>query len=183
MPSSSNLAAAFLGLCAFALSPELTSAEPLPLAKVTVALGRSWSHKGAAAAKGVPDEILPGLTAPDVDVSISAHAGHKVPQVILRSNSKHLLNVTLPGNPTTGFSWSILPEHDSNVVTQIKTPSGEGYEYERSSNLIGAGGLFKFTFAAKNPGTTKLTFFYGRPWEHNTVVDETSAVDVPVLVV
>ena len=56
-------------------------------------------------------------------------------------------------------------------------------EYERSSNLIGAGGLFKFTFAAKNPGTTKLTFFYGRPWEHNTVVDETSAVDVPVLVV
>merc|ERR1712054_594665 len=169
----------FLIYCVL-FSAVLAAKEPLPVAKVMLPLGRSWSHRAAVTTAKAPvgPEFNALPAAPTNDVAISAHAGHKVPQVVLQSSGHHLLNVTLPGNPTTGFSWSVLPEFDTTVVEQ----KGD-YLYTRSNNLIGGGGHFKFTFAAKAPGSTKITFYYNRPWERHETIDETEAVEVPVLVV
>jgi inhibitor of cysteine peptidase len=80
-------------------------------------------------------------------------------EVALRVGEK--LEITLAGNPTTGYSWEAASV-DTNILKQV----GER-KYQRDSNLIGAGGKFTFSFDAIAPGKTALQLTYRRPWEKN----------------
>ena len=86
------------------------------------------------------------------------------------------LNVTLEGNPTTGFTWEVTSENPA-VVHKV------AQSYTSSSNLTGAGGTFTFTFRAASEGSSNLHFVYARPWEKNTepakTFDLTISVDAP----
>lgn len=75
-------------------------------------------------------------------------------------------DLTLPGNPTTGFAWTVVGS-DENVVSQVGEP-----EFIPESTLVGAGGEFRFTFEGERPGTTTLSFAYERSFEDAAPLDE-----------
>jgi inhibitor of cysteine peptidase len=60
-----------------------------------------------------------------------------------------MLTLTLPSNPTTGYSWQVM-EIDNAILTQ----NGEA-DYKQSSDsegLVGAGGTETFHFKAVGTG-------------------------------
>lgn len=68
--------------------------------------------------------------------------------------------ISLRGNPTTGFVWSVQ-DINSDVIRLIskKFISGSG-----DSELVGVGGKYIFEFVAEKQGNTNLEFIYKRPW-------------------
>jgi len=70
------------------------------------------------------------------------------------------LELSLPSNPSTGFSWQYFPEPDNSILKET------GHEYRGGeSNLIGAGGREYWTFQAAGTGSATLSLAYMRPWE------------------
>lgn len=77
---------------------------------------------------------------------------------IVLSKDEELI-LRLPGNPTTGFQWEIVP-----VQPDLLKETGEpGFVPE--SPLIGAGGQITFRFIPCGTGHTRLKLIYHRPWE------------------
>ncbi len=85
-----------------------------------------------------------------------------------------LLVVTLEGNPTTGFSWEMAPAEAAVVALQ-----GEP-EFKAESDLIGAPGIFNFTFKAVANGQQALTLIYHRPFEKDVAPEKTVTFSVVV---
>ena len=71
------------------------------------------------------------------------------------------LEITLAGNPTTGYTWEKV-EGDNKTLS----PQGD-YKYTPDSQLVGAGGKFVFTFRGAARGKTKLRVIYHRIFEKN----------------
>ena len=74
--------------------------------------------------------------------------------------------ISLAGNPTTGYSWT-LDTYDKTLVTLEKST----YKPNKTE-LIGSGGsnIFCFSINKVQQGfTTKLSFSYKRPWEKNII--------------
>ena len=68
--------------------------------------------------------------------------------------------ITLESNPTTGYSWQLAKPLDEKIVQLV------GSEYVPSkTDLVGAGGMEKWTFLAVKKGTTRVSLKYVRPWE------------------
>ncbi len=69
--------------------------------------------------------------------------------------------ISLPSNPTTGFDWYIeeLPENLEPVGAKTYVNS------ETDKNVVGAGGITKFTFKAVKNGEGTLVLIYKRNWE------------------
>lgn len=71
------------------------------------------------------------------------------------------LVVTLFSNATTGFSWDENARiADEGIIQQLKHEN-----IGAETNMLGAGGVEKWTFKAENAGTTTVHFEYSRPWE------------------
>lgn len=85
-----------------------------------------------------------------------------------------VLKVTLPGNPTTGYSWE-AEGLDETILKQ----AGEA-EFKAESDLIGAGGMVTLTFDAVAEGSTTLTLVYHRSWETDVPPEETISIQVEV---
>lgn len=72
-----------------------------------------------------------------------------------------IIQVVLKGNPTTGYSWSAaLSDDDAALLEQLGEPV-----YVPDSDLVGAGGMYTFTFRAAADGVATLRLEYARPWE------------------
>ena len=67
--------------------------------------------------------------------------------------------ISLEGNPTTGYIWEVSGI-DPAVVEQVGEP-----DFKSDSKLIGAGGMFTFTFKAVAPGSATVTLVYHKSWE------------------
>ena len=70
------------------------------------------------------------------------------------------LRLTLPANPTTGYTWAVLEPTDDRILRQL----GE-IEFEPESDLVGAGGVQIIRFEAISAGQSNLKLVYHRPWE------------------
>jgi inhibitor of cysteine peptidase len=83
------------------------------------------------------------------------------------------VSLNLDGNPTTGYMWEIssIDRDFLQVVEQ---------SYNSSSDLIGAGGMFTFTFRAAAKGSTNLCLVYARPWEKTSPPAKTFEVTVVI---
>jgi predicted secreted protein len=77
----------------------------------------------------------------------------------LSLNQGQSLELSLQGNPTTGFTWSFVAAPDASVLTQTS------HDYVPSSQAIGAGGTEHWVFQAVGPGSTSISLNYSRPWE------------------
>jgi inhibitor of cysteine peptidase len=87
------------------------------------------------------------------------------------------LSLTLPSNPSTGYSWKITSDDRAVLV-----PLGEPQFNVSGTPRPGAGGTETFNFKAVAPGTTTLTLVYVRPWETNVTPtpDDTWSAQVTV---
>lgn len=72
--------------------------------------------------------------------------------------------IAIPGNPTTGYLW-LLNKYNSHLIQSVS------YHYQENANkkLIGAPGVFRFSFAVQSaafkvPHSTEIRFVYARPW-------------------
>ena len=75
--------------------------------------------------------------------------------------STSTVQVELPSNPTTGFSWAC--EIENPAVAEILSDT-----YKQDSapeRMVGVGGIQTFVFECKQGGSSGLTFTYRRPWE------------------
>ncbi len=72
------------------------------------------------------------------------------------------LIIKLPGNPTTGYQWSIPKVSGAAFLKlgelQYRPSAG-------SAGRVGAGGEYSVSFRAVSTGTTDIRLDYGRSWE------------------
>ena len=96
--------------------------------------------------------------------------------VELRPGQK--LTVTLPGNPTTGFVWEMVPGAGSILASQ-----GEAQFSAASTGAsakLGAGGIYRFDFVAVGAGKAPLKFIYRRSFEREAAPAQSFEVTVVV---
>lgn len=80
---------------------------------------------------------------------------------------KKVLEVSLEGNPTTGYAWTWSQEGEGAVRLE-----SEEYIPEDTSGLWdGVGGVCLFRFAPEAEGEGRLLFSYARPWEDKTPLE------------
>ncbi|MCF8347361.1 MAG: protease inhibitor I42 family protein [Bacteroidales bacterium] len=65
----------------------------------------------------------------------------------------------LPGNPTTGYVWQLMP-YDETVVQQVGEP-----DYQVNDDKIGSGGMYTYHFKTAGSGATVLYLQYKRKWD------------------
>jgi len=92
--------------------------------------------------------------------------------VALRQGQK--LTVSLPTTPTTGFVWQLLPGYEAVLARQ-----GDP-QFSADSTKLGAGGVYRFAFLARSPGSVPLKFVYRRSFEKETASAESFEVTVVV---
>jgi inhibitor of cysteine peptidase len=85
------------------------------------------------------------------------------------------LVITLPGNPSTGYSWEVRTM-DTAILEQV----GEPEFASDNTDLVGAGGLLTLTFEAKKAGSTSLELVYHHPWETDVEPLQIFAIQVTV---
>jgi inhibitor of cysteine peptidase len=107
-------------------------------------------------------------------------APHRV-QVTEQDNGKTVtiarggsLEITLGGNPTTGYLW-VLEEGDDSILK-----SQGDYIFKSDSTLVGSGGKFTYAFKAAEHGQATLTLVYRRPWEQRAPSDKSFSITVSV---
>lgn len=75
-----------------------------------------------------------------------------------------IIEITLPGNPTTGYCWSsALRDKDKALLEEMGEPAYTASSTE--GNLVGGGGTYTFTFKAEASGSAVIKLVYERPWE------------------
>ena len=84
------------------------------------------------------------------------------------------LEISLEGNPTTGYTWELAPD-----VQELFVPEGEA-EFKPDSTLLGSGGLVTLRFKAVQEGAAELKLIYHRTFEPNVPPLRTFAVHVVV---
>ncbi len=71
-----------------------------------------------------------------------------------------LLDVTLDGNPSTGYSWGFIDTGEGVIED-----TGERSVTLSDSGRVGSGGLETRRLRAIGPGRQTVIFEYRRPWE------------------
>jgi len=91
--------------------------------------------------------------------------------------------VILPGNPSTGYSWSITTQKDvQGTYGGGLSFEGDGYIADSvSKKVVGAGGTFQFRFKApEKQGTYSVSFKYSRAFDDETPANS-ATVNVSVV--
>lgn len=94
------------------------------------------------------------LTAQAVDVN----------KAIVITQKQSLITLSLPANPTTGFSWIL----EGNYNAALIKPVAEKYQPEKTG-LVGSGGTDRWTFKIQDlaftvPTHIRLQLVYTRTW-------------------
>lgn len=85
------------------------------------------------------------------------------------------LVITLPGNPSTGYSWEVKSV-DGDILELV----GEPQFVSDNTNVVGAGGQLSLTFEALKAGSTTLELVYLRSWEADIDPLQTFIIQVTV---
>ncbi|MDO8879982.1 MAG: protease inhibitor I42 family protein [Coriobacteriia bacterium] len=84
-----------------------------------------------------------------------------------------VLEVALPSNATTGYSWQVVE------VPAFLTQSGESvFEAPEDDDVVGAGGTEMLRFEVTGAGSGVLLLEYRRPWESEAPARETFTLDI-----
>jgi predicted secreted protein len=131
---------------------------------------RVWYARGVAAAVLVMVVALVAITSAGCGSSATAASGPLKLGEADNGNAYTVkvgdtIEVIIPGNMTTGFSWAAnLADKDAALLQQVGEPA---YVSESTAaNLVGGGGTFTLTFKAVAKGEALLKLVYARPWEN-----------------
>lgn len=102
---------------------------------------------------------------------LALRAGDDGRELALRQGET--LTVSLPGNPSTGYTWEAVGL-DEGILRQGGEP-----EFTPESDALGAPGVQVFRFRVIGQGHTVLNLVYQRPWEE-AEPEQTFSVDVTV---
>lgn len=79
------------------------------------------------------------------------------------------ITITLDENPTTGYRWNVTSSAGLQYVNEtFIAPETE---------VVGAGGVHQWQYAAAEPGSAEFTAIYRRPWEEATGNETTFSMD------
>jgi predicted secreted protein len=87
-----------------------------------------------------------------------------------------VLEVQLPANHTTGYSWVLAPVADPVLASQGKA----AYTESATGGKVGVGGIETWRFKAAKAGTEGMRFEYRRPWEKSVPAAKTVMIQVTV---
>jgi inhibitor of cysteine peptidase len=89
------------------------------------------------------------------------------------------LAITLPANPSTGYSWGVATAPDAAVLAGPGDPT---YAPDNTGGapMPGAGGKATFRLVAVGAGSTRVVLTYRRSWEGDVPPVQTVTVDVTV---
>jgi inhibitor of cysteine peptidase len=130
---------------------------------------RSGSFLPAADKPKDKDADVIKLTLADDGKTIKAATGKKI-------------EISLKGNPTTGFEWRMVEQKSDVVKADGKGEYVKG-EYVPDKNdppRVGSGGTFVFKFTTAKPGKATLKFEYLRPWEKDKAPAQKFSVNLVV---
>lgn len=78
----------------------------------------------------------------------------------LKAKKGDVVTIRVEGNPSTGYGW------EASEITPNLTLIEKRFEDTRTDpQLVGAPGIFVFTFKALDVGTGSVKLNYLRPWE------------------
>ena len=80
--------------------------------------------------------------------------------------------IELEGNPTTGYVWE-AEIANPGIIEEVSNEYITAGQDDNDVEVVGAGGVFRFTFKGITQGETEITFNYQRPWEEDTPPEET----------
>jgi predicted secreted protein len=86
------------------------------------------------------------------------------------------LEVQLPANHTTGYSWTAVPVENPVLMGEGKAT----YQENTTEGKVGVGGVEIWQFKATKAGREDLKFEYRRPWEKETPAAKTVRIQVTV---
>lgn len=96
--------------------------------------------------------------------TVDARAGE---EFFLTTRVDREIIINLDSNPTTGYTW--LEEYDNAFMKLVDAEYKPG---ATSTGLAGAGGTQTYRFRAIEPGKTRLTLIYKRPWGDKSVEEK-----------
>jgi len=85
------------------------------------------------------------------------------------------ITIELKENPTTGYRWTI-----SSIDKVFLVPEGDEFLPSKQKSL-GAGGLRRFSFRAKDAGSTVLTLINKRAWQSDDQATGTFKLTIRIL--
>lgn len=92
---------------------------------------------------------------------IPLFASANKPEQALSVARGQTITVSLPSNPTTGYSWQLSSKNTRNTIVGITE-----LEYTPDQpQLAGSGGTQSWSITGKKRGTAHIKFEYRRPWE------------------
>lgn len=109
---------------------------------------------GSAAPSPAPVQPVPGRP-----VSKTIRLSQEANGAVVDLRVGDTLDLSLPGNPSTGFSWS----PDVPLVGSVLEPLGSP-GFRPSGTGLGAGGEVTLRYRAATPGQFRLSLSYGRPF-------------------
>ena len=115
----------------------------------------------ALAACALPGSGVTKLTAAEAGTAIHVKQGETV-------------EITLEGNPTTGYTWEVVAGTGDVLAQQGET------DFKANSNALGSSGMMTLRFKALQLGTVELKLIYHRTFEPN--VPPLRTFDVTVVV-
>jgi predicted secreted protein len=77
------------------------------------------------------------------------------------AGKENSVSIELPGNPSTGYSWTWTAGREG-VVKEVYA----GFTRNEEKPMPGSGGVFVFVFEGETEGSVELVFTYARPWEN-----------------
>jgi inhibitor of cysteine peptidase len=88
------------------------------------------------------------------------------------------IQVVIPGNVTTGYAWiTALSDKDAALLVLQGEPAYA--EEATDAQVVGAGGVYTFTFKATAAGQATLKLVYERSWESGAP-EQTFEVEITV---
>jgi len=91
------------------------------------------------------------------------------------------LLISLPGNATTGYQWTVTSSDDSLIKISHDEYVTDTFDMDKNL-LMGAGGVWEYELTAskKASGSVKIECKYARPWETDTDPIEYKGVDLKI---
>lgn len=86
-----------------------------------------------------------------------------------------LLEIALPANVTTGFSWEVNQNNGALLAIQ-----GDPAYEEAQPGRMGGGGTILFTFKAVDAGTLNLELVYHQAWDTETPPADTYSIEITI---